>query len=69
MTSSVPLSGRERQCLEEIARGKRVQAIAEHLEIAPVTVEMHLRNVRLKLGASTNPEAVARAMSSGAIDI
>lgn len=69
MRQAIQLSGREKQCLEEIARGKRVQGIAERLEIAPVTVEMHLRNVRLKLGASTNPEAVAKAITLGVIDV
>lgn len=58
-----------KQCLEEIARGKRVEGVAERLKIAPVTVEMHLRNVRFKLGASTNPEAVAKAIMLGAINI
>ena len=69
MGVSVQLSGREKQCLEEIARGRRVQAISERLSIAPVTVELHLRNTRLKLGASTNPEAVAKAIHLGVIDI
>ena len=56
------LSDRERQCLEEVARGKRVQAISEKLDIAPVTVELHLKNSRIKLGASTLPQAVAIAI-------
>ncbi len=62
------LSNRERQCLREMALGKRVQAIAEAIGIAPVTVELHLRNARLKLRASTNPEAVAKAIGLGLID-
>tara|TARA_R110000782_G_scaffold117364_4_gene207800 strand:+ start:123389 stop:123616 length:228 start_codon:yes stop_codon:yes gene_type:complete len=62
------LSNRERQCLREMAFGKRVQAIAETIGIAPVTVELHLRNVRAKLQASTNPAAVAKAISLGLID-
>ncbi|MDT9600246.1 response regulator transcription factor [Sphingosinicella rhizophila] len=61
------LSARERECLEGIARGKRVQAIASALLIAPVTVELHLKNVRAKLGASTTAEAVAIAIRKGAI--
>ena len=62
------LSSREGQCLREMALGKRVQAIAEAMGIAPVTVELHLRNARAKLQASTNPAAVAKAISLGLID-
>lgn len=32
------------------------------LNIAPVTVELHLKNARIKLGAATIPEAVAIAI-------
>ncbi|MDD3798520.1 MAG: helix-turn-helix transcriptional regulator [Novosphingobium sp.] len=67
MLDQPKLSARERQCLEEIARGKRVQAISEMLAIAPVTVELHLKNARIKLGASTIPEAVAIAIQLRAI--
>lgn len=62
------LSARERECLEEIARGKRVQAISQMLSIAPVTVELHLKNARVKMGASTIPEAVAIAIQRRAIN-
>lgn len=62
------LSNRERQCLNELASGKRVMAIAAAMGIASVTVELHLKNARAKLRVSTNPAAVAKAISLGLID-
>lgn len=56
------LSSRERDCLQLIARGFRVDAISHRLGIAIVTVEVHLRGARRKLGAKTTAEAVARAL-------
>jgi DNA-binding CsgD family transcriptional regulator len=50
-----------------LAKGRRIQVIAQMLEIAPVTVEMHLRNARSKLNASTTPQAVAIAIRKGVI--
>lgn len=62
-----PLTERERMCLVLLARGHRIQVIAKMLEIAPVTVEMHLRNARSKLNANTTPQAIAIAISEGEI--
>jgi DNA-binding NarL/FixJ family response regulator len=50
-----------------LARGNRVKVIAEALQIAPVTVEMHVRNARSKLKANTTPQAVAIAIRDGEI--
>ncbi|OCC23622.1 hypothetical protein MB02_10655 [Croceicoccus estronivorus] len=62
-----PLTGRERDCMAYIATGLRTTRIAEKLRLSEVTVEMHLRNARMKLRASTTPQAVARAMIFGDI--
>lgn len=59
---AVALTERERDCLRAIAMGQRVSAIAHDLKIAEVTVAMHLRNARRKLGAKSLPEAVARGL-------
>lgn len=59
---AAPLSGRERDCLEGMARGLRIAQIADRLVLAEVTVNLHLRNARRKLGARTLTEAVAKAM-------
>lgn len=56
------LSARERDCLQHVARGSRLSAIAQDLVLAEVTVGMHLKNARRKLGARTLPEAVARGL-------
>lgn len=60
-----PLSDRERDCLRYLADGLRQDAIADRLGIARVTVEMHLRAARQKLGARTLNEAVAKSILFG----
>ena len=62
------LSPRERDCLRYLADGKRQDAIAHAMGVALVTVEMHLRAVRQKLGAQTLNEAVAKALVLGEIN-
>lgn len=66
---AVTLSRRERDCLTYVATGSRMTEIAERLRIAESTVELHLRNARKRLGARTRDEAVARALTSGAIKL
>ncbi len=60
-----PLTDREKDCLRYLADGLRQDAIADALGLARVTVEMHLRSARRKLGARTLAEAVARSMLYG----
>ena len=61
--SSVPkLSLRERDCLQYLAAGQRIDSVAEKLGLSRVTIELHLRNARRKLKAATLPEAVAKAI-------
>lgn len=60
-----PLSERERDCLRFLADGLRHDAIADTMGIARVTVEMHLRAARAKLGARTLNEAVAKSILFG----
>lgn len=62
-----PLSPRERDCLQYLSEGQRQAAIAERMGLACVTVELHLRRARAKLGARTLNEAVARALLYGEI--
>lgn len=59
------LSVRERDCLQFVADGKRHDAIAHNLGIARVTVDVHLRSARKKLGAQTLSQAVARGLLFG----
>ncbi len=64
-----PLTARERDCLRYLAGGKRQDAVAEALGVSRVTVELHLRNAREKLGALTLGEAIAKAIVRGEIAI
>ena len=61
------LTVRERECLAFTAAGLRADAIADRLCLAKVTVHVHLASARRKLGATTLPEAVAKAVRSGLI--
>ena len=54
----VTLTSRERQCMDLLATGYRTKSIARDLGLAEVTVELHLRNVRTKLGALTRDQAL-----------
>jgi len=63
--SSVVLTEREQAVLELSASGLRRDRIAFVLGIALPTVDMHSRNIRKKLGASTMSAAVANATQQG----
>lgn len=54
------LSSRERDCLEFVAEGMSDHEIAERLNVSAPTVAFHIGNARLKLGAKTRAQAVAR---------
>jgi len=64
---STELSPRQRDVIELVAEGLTSAEIAQRLDISPETVRTHLRNARLKLGASTKAQAVAIAMLRGEI--
>jgi DNA-binding CsgD family transcriptional regulator len=65
--NAASLSVRERDVLQFVARGERVDQVAHRLALARVTVEFHLRNARKKLHSRTISEAVARALLYGEI--
>ena len=54
------LSDREREVLEQIARGARDREVAEVLAITEGTVKKHVQNILRKLHARNRTEAVAR---------
>lgn len=58
-----PLSGREKECLLWLVKGLRTKEIAFRLGIRPVTVELHISNVKKKLKAATREHAVAKALT------
>jgi DNA-binding CsgD family transcriptional regulator len=64
-----PLTRRELDCLLLLAQGRRNAEIGKSLEISVPTVEMHLKNARLKLGARTRVHAVAIAVARGLVTL
>jgi DNA-binding NarL/FixJ family response regulator len=57
----VMLNDREIDTLTWVARGKTSAQIAEILELSKRTVDFHLDNARLKLGAATRTQAAIKA--------
>jgi DNA-binding NarL/FixJ family response regulator len=64
----VKLNSREVEVLTLVARGQRSAQIATKLGIAKRTVDFHLDNARIKLGAATRAQAVVKAVAGGVIE-
>ena len=64
-----PLSDREREVLQYVARGHSYREIGEQLFIAEKTVENHVRNILGKLGARSQLEAVVIGASKGLVSV
>lgn len=62
-----PLSGREREILDWVARGKSNSVIAEILNISAGTVDTYLRRIYEKLGVSDRTSAAVRGIGMGLI--
>lgn len=60
-----PLSGRERQCLEWVSRGKTSWETATILGLSERTVNFHLRNACSKLNVYGRQAAVVQALRLG----
>lgn len=60
-----PLSDREREVLQYVARGHTYKEIGEELYIAPKTVENHVRNILGKLHLNRKQELVRYALEHG----
>jgi DNA-binding CsgD family transcriptional regulator len=65
--TSARLTPREAECLLWLTKGYRTAQIAEKMGIRPVTVDLHIRNARGRLGARTRAQALAIAISDGLI--
>jgi DNA-binding CsgD family transcriptional regulator len=61
------LTERERECLQWMAAGKTREDIADVLGIAEGTVRSYLQNAYLKLGVSSGPQAIAKALRDSLI--
>ena len=62
------LSDRELHVLAELARGSATEEIAEEMVLSPHTVRSHVKAAMRKLDARTRAQAVAIALTAGAID-
>jgi anti-anti-sigma factor len=65
--SGTPLTPRERRVLFELARGRTTDTAAAVIGLSPHTVRSHLKSAARKLGAQTRTQAVALAITRGAI--
>jgi len=63
----VKLKDREVEVLTWVARGKTSADIARKLRLSKRTIDFHLDNARIKLGAGTRTEAAIKAVASGLI--
>lgn len=63
------LTRKEREILQAIAQGLKNQEIAQEQSITLNTVEFHMRNLFIKLGASSRADALMRAQRLGWIDL
>lgn len=66
---AVTLTSREMQVLRGIARGHTTKKLAQDLDLAPASVETHIRNIFKKLGAGNRGEAVSSALKLGMITL
>jgi DNA-binding NarL/FixJ family response regulator len=64
-----PLSGREAEVLQLVAKGFQFSEIAELLGISSHTVTTHIRHIYRKLDVHSRGAAVHEAMSRGIIDL
>lgn len=60
-----PLSDREREVLQHVARGYSYKDIGERLYISPKTVENHVRNILAKLHLTRKQELIRYALEHG----
>jgi DNA-binding NarL/FixJ family response regulator len=62
------LNDREVETLTWVARGKTSAEIAQELGLVKRTVDFHVDNARMKLGATTRSAAVIKAVAAGLIE-
>jgi non-specific serine/threonine protein kinase len=67
-SGEAPLSAREREVVELIARGLSNREIAERLVIAPRTAEAHVSHILVKLGLRSRAQVAIWAMEHGLLD-
>ncbi|MEH6758499.1 MAG: helix-turn-helix transcriptional regulator [Parasphingorhabdus sp.] len=69
LTNGPVLTLREHEILEYVAQGLSTKEVAQHVDIAPRTVDRHVENVRLKLRAKNRTHMVACAVMEGLLQV
>jgi DNA-binding CsgD family transcriptional regulator len=64
-TGTDPLTDREREVLQHVARGYTYREIGDTLHISPKTVENHVRNILDKLHLNRKQELIRYAVEHG----
>jgi DNA-binding CsgD family transcriptional regulator len=59
-----PLTVREAECLQLVAKGKTDSEIGALLKISPRTVRFHVGNAKAKLGVTTRIQAIAKQLGA-----
>jgi DNA-binding CsgD family transcriptional regulator len=63
------LSRRELQCINMIANGRLPKQIAAELQLSESAVRLYMRTAKRKLGVSTTPQAIGRAVAGELIHV
>lgn len=63
------ITAREREVLEQIARGQANKQIAANISISEETVKRHVRHILEKLGVNDRAQATAEAIRRGIIKV
>lgn len=61
------ITKRKKEILQCLAQGKRTEEIAEELNLAVGTVNLHIRELKLMLRANTLPEMLYKVSKTGVI--
>lgn len=69
LTNDPVLTHRETEILDYIVLGLSTKEVAQHIDIAPRTVDRHVENVRLKLRARNRTHMVACAVTAGLLEV
>lgn len=59
------LSERQQECLFYLLHGFSVKLVAQHMKISPRTVEIHIRQIKVRLKCTSKDELIEKALGLG----